>query len=43
MIASIDMILDMGRAMVNVIGNLVGTVVTKTEKEINMYLGAWKS
>ncbi len=44
MIAGIDVILDMGRTMVNVTGDLVGTiVVAKTEKEIDMSSGVWKS
>ncbi len=44
MIAGIDVILDMGRTMVNVTGDLVGTiVVAKTEKEIDMNSGVWKS
>jgi len=44
MIAGIDVILDMGRTMVNVTGDLVGTtIVAKTEGEIDLSSGVWKS
>ncbi|HDI02417.1 MAG TPA: dicarboxylate/amino acid:cation symporter [Ignisphaera sp.] len=43
MIAGIDVILDMGRTMVNVTGDLVGTIiVAKTEGEIDLSSGVWK-
>jgi Na+/H+-dicarboxylate symporter len=42
MIAGIDVILDMGRTMVNVTGDLVGTsIVAKTEGEIDTTSGVW--
>ncbi|OYT51914.1 MAG: dicarboxylate/amino acid:cation symporter [Desulfurococcales archaeon ex4484_204] len=42
MIAGIDVILDMGRTMVNVTGDLAGTtIVAKTEKEIDLKSGVW--
>ena len=42
MIAGIDIILDMGRTMVNVTGDLVGTlIVAKTENEIKTDTGIW--
>ncbi len=44
MIAGIDVILDMGRTMVNVTGDLAGTIiVAKTEKEIDLSSGVWGS
>jgi len=44
MIAGIDVILDMGRTMVNVTGDLAGTIiVAKTEGEIDLSSGVWKS
>jgi len=44
MIAGIDVVLDMGRTMVNVTGDLVGTIiVAKTEKEIDLSSGVWGS
>lgn len=44
MIAGIDVILDMGRTMVNVTGDLVGTtIVAKTEGEVDLSSGVWKS
>ncbi len=44
MIAGIDVILDMGRTMVNVTGDLAGTIiVAKTEKEIRTDEGVWKT
>jgi len=42
MIAGIDVILDMGRTMVNVTGDLAGTIiVAKTEGEIDLTSGVW--
>ncbi len=42
MIAGIDVILDMGRTMVNVTGDLTGTIiVAKTEGEIDLTSGVW--
>jgi len=42
MIAGIDVILDMGRTMVNVTGDLAGTIiVAKTEDEIDLTSGVW--
>ena len=44
MIAGIDVILDMGRTMVNVTGDLAGTIiVAKTENEIDLSSGVWRS
>lgn len=42
MIAGIDVILDMGRTMVNVTGDLAGTIiVARTEGEIDLTKGVW--
>ena len=44
MIAGIDVILDMGRTMLNVTGDLAGTtIVAKTEGEIDLKSGVWAS
>ena len=44
LVAGIDVILDMGRTMVNVTGDLVGTtVIAKTEKAIDIRGGVWTS
>lgn len=44
LIAGIDVILDMGRTMVNVTGDMVGTiVVAKTEGEVDLKSGVWRT
>lgn len=43
MILGIDAILDMGRTMVNVTGDLIGTtLISKFEKALNTNIGVWK-